>query len=57
MVVKTIRLHQVYNVEPVWLACLSVADSEVIPLSIASGIIVRLEDDIVLKFVNLDCSS
>ena len=57
MVVETIRLHQVYNVEPVWLACLSVADSEVIPLSIASGIIVRLEDDIVLKFVNLDCSS
>lgn len=57
MVIKTVRLHQVDNVEPVWLARLCIADSKIVPLGITSGVVVRLEDDIVFKFVNLDRST
>lgn len=57
MVVKTVGLHQVYDVKPVRLTCLCVADSEIVPLGIPPGVVVGLQDDIIFKFVHLDCSS
>jgi len=57
VVVKTVRLHQVDNIEPVRLTCLCVADSEVVPLGVPPGVVVGLQDYVVFEFVHLDRSS
>jgi hypothetical protein len=54
MVIERVRLHQINNVEFIRLACFGVRDSEVVPLGVASGVVVRLEDQVVLIFIHLD---
>ena len=57
MVVETVRLHQVDDVEAILLACPSVRDAEVVPLRIASRVIVGLQDQVVFILVHLDGSA
>ena len=54
MVIERVRLHQIDNVEFIRLACFGVSDSEVVPLGVASGVVVRLEDQVVLIFIHLN---
>ena len=56
MVVQRVRLDQVYDIEPVILSCLGIGDSEVVPLSIASGVVVWLQNQVILILVHLDGS-
>lgn len=53
-VVQRVRLDQVDDIEAVRLASFSVADAEVVPLRVALGVVVGLENEIVLIFVDLD---
>ena len=57
MVEKGIWLHQIDNIEFVRLACFCIAHSEVIPLRIASCVIIRLKDQVIFILVNLDSSA
>lgn len=57
MVVQTVRLHEINYVKTVWLASFRIADSEIVPLSIAPRVVVWLKDEVILKLINLNCSS
>ena len=57
LIVETVRFHEVDDVESVGLPCFSVCYPEVIPLSVAPSVIVRLEDQVVFELVYLNCSS
>lgn len=57
MIVKTVGLHQVDDIEAILLACPRVRDAEVVPLGVASRVIVRLQDQIVFVLVHLDGSA
>lgn len=57
MIVEGVRLHQVDDVEAVGLSGFGVAYPEVVPLSVAPGVVVRFKDQVVLEFVDLDCAS
>ena len=54
MIVKGVRLHKIDDIESVGFACFSVRHSEIVPLSITSSVVIRLQNKIVLVFVNLD---
>ena len=57
MVVQTIRLQEIYDIESVGAAYYSIADSEIVPLCEASCIVVRLKNQVIFKFVHLNCST
>mmetsp|Transcript_16008 Transcript_16008/g.24820 ORF Transcript_16008/g.24820 Transcript_16008/m.24820 type:complete len:261 (-) Transcript_16008:469-1251(-) len=54
VVVERVGLDKVDDIEAVVLACFGVGHAEVVPLSIPSGVVVRLQDEIVLVLVYLD---
>jgi hypothetical protein len=51
-VVQTVRLHHVNYVDPVLLVLPRVRDQEVEPLDVPVRLVVRLQDQVVLKFVS-----
>mmetsp|Transcript_5913 Transcript_5913/g.5318 ORF Transcript_5913/g.5318 Transcript_5913/m.5318 type:complete len:436 (+) Transcript_5913:557-1864(+) len=57
MVVQGVRLHQVNDVEVVGLVGFSVRDPEVVPLGVPAGVVVWLQDQIVLKLIHLNGSA
>ena len=57
MVVQRVGLHQVNDVESVRLSGLCICDSKVKPLRVASGVVVRFQNQVILIFVDLDCSA
>ena len=57
MVVQTIRLQEIYDIESIGTACHCVADSEIVPLCEASCIVVGLKNQIVFEFVHLNRSA
>ena len=57
MIVETVGLHQVDDIEAILLACPRVRDAEVVPLGVASRVIVRLQDQVVFILVHLDGSA
>lgn len=56
MVIKRVRLHQVDDIEPVKFSGAHVCYSEVVPLGIATCVVVWLQDKVVFILVNLDGS-
>ena len=54
MIVKGVRLHKIDDIESVRFACFGVRHSEIVPLSITSSVVIRLQNKIVFIFVNLD---
>ena len=54
MIVKGVRLHKIDDIESVRLACFGVRYSEIVPLGITSGVVIRLQNKIVLVFINLN---
>lgn len=57
MIIQRVRLNQVNDVKPIVLSRLRILNSKVIPLSISPRVVIRLEDQVVLVFVNLNSSS
>jgi len=57
LVVGAVGLHQVDNVELISHVLACIANAEVKPLRVVSCAIVILEDQIVLVFSHLNCSS
>ena len=57
VIVQTVGLHQIDDVEPILLAGTSVCYSEVVPLSVASCVVIWLQNQVVLMLVHLDSSS
>lgn len=57
MIVQRVRLDEIDDVKPIVFASLCIRDAEVKPLRVASGVVVGLEDEVILVFVNLDGSS
>lgn len=57
MIVETVRLHKVDDVEAVLFASPSVCNLEVVPLSVPTSVVIRLQNQIILIFVNLDCTA
>lgn len=57
MVVEGIWLDQINNVESVVLTSFGVRDTEVVPLSVSSCVVIRLQDQIIFVLINLDSSS
>ena len=55
VVVQTVRLQQVYDVESVRLARSGICHLEIEPLRLAFGVEVWLENEVVLVLLNLDC--
>lgn len=55
MVVKTVRLDQVDDVEPVKSAGSRILNSEIVPLCVSPRIVVRFQNQVILVFVYLDC--
>ena len=56
MVVEGVWFEQVYDVESVCLACHCIRDSEVVPLGVSVGAVVRLQNQVIFKLIHLDCS-
>jgi len=56
MIIQRVWLHQVDDIEAVGLACLRVGNAEVEPLSVATRVIIWLQDQVVLIFVDLNCA-
>jgi hypothetical protein len=56
MVVERIRLHKVYDVEAIGFARSCVFDSEIVPLSVPPGVVVRLKNQVILEFIHLNSS-
>ena len=54
MIIKTIWLQEVDNIETIEFVGSGILNTEVIPLSVTSGAIIRLEDQIIFEFVNLN---
>lgn len=54
MVVERVGLKQVYDVETVGSPGHRVLDAEVVPLRVAVRVEVRLEDQVIFEFVDLD---
>ena len=54
MVVERVGLKQVYDVETVGSPSHRVLDAEVVPLRVAVRVEVRLEDQVIFEFVDLD---
>jgi len=57
MIVEWIRLKQVDNVKTVGSAGDRVGNSEVVPLCVSVGVVVRLQNQIIFKLVDLDCAA
>ena len=57
MIIKTIWLEQIDDIEAISAARPRILDPEVVPLGVASCPVVWLEDEIVFKFVDLDSSA
>ena len=57
MVIEGIWLDQINNVESVVLTSFGVRDTEVVPLSVSSCVVIRLQDQIIFVLINLDSSS
>ena len=57
MIVETVRLQQINDVETVDAARSRILHSEVIPLSVSTGAIVRLQNYVIFELVHLDCPS
>ena len=57
MVIQRVGLHQIDYIEAVQFACAYIGNAEVVPLSVAARVVVGLQDQVVLKLVNLDRSS
>ena len=57
MVIEGVGLHQVDNVESVQFSGSCVSNSEIVPLSIATCVVVRLQYKVVFIFVDLNRSS
>ena len=57
MIVKGVRLHKIDDIESVRFACFGVRHSEIVPLSITSSVVIRLQNKIVFVFINLDGST
>jgi hypothetical protein len=55
MVVKTVRLDQVDDVEPVKSAGSRILNSEVVPLRVSPCVVVWLQNQVILVFVDLNC--
>lgn len=54
MVIQWVRLHQVDDVETVRFASFNVRNTEVEPLCVATRVIIRLQDQVILILVYLD---
>ena len=50
MIVETIGFHHVYYVEAVFLGNTHIRHTEIVPLDVALGEVVRLQDQVVFKF-------
>ena len=57
VIVQTVGLHQVDDIETILLTRPCVCNPEIVPLSVASRIVVRLQDQIILVLVHLNCSA
>ena len=57
MVIEGVGLHQVDYVESVQFSGSCVSNSEIVPLSIATCVVVRLQYKVVFIFVDLNRSS
>lgn len=57
MIIEGIWFHHVDDVESVGLASTCVTNPKIVPLSVTSSVIIRLQDQIVFEFINLDCTS
>ena len=57
LVVRTLVLDEIYEVEFVVDALLHVGHSEVVPLGVGGGAVVVLQDHVVLILSDLDCSA
>lgn len=57
MIIEGIGFHHVDNVESVCLTSTCVANPKVVPLGISSRIIVWFQDQIIFKFIDLNCTT
>ena len=57
MVVQRVRLDQVNDVKFVILPSFGVRNTEVVPLSIPSCVVIRLQNKIIFILIDLNCSS
>ena len=57
MVVETVRFHQVDDIESILLASSRVSNAEIVPLGVASRVVIWLQDQVVLILVHLNCSA
>lgn len=57
MVIKRVWLEKVNDVESVSAPCHCVGDAKIVPLSEATRVVVRFQNQVVLKFVNLNCAT
>ena len=54
VIVQTVRLQEIDDVESVRPACLRVLQTEVEPLIVCLRIVIWLQDEIILEFIDLD---
>ena len=56
MIIERIWLHKIDYVEPVGFARFRVRHPKVVPLGVSARVIVGLKDEVILVFINLNCS-
>ena len=57
MIVQRVGLQQIDDVEAVSATSSRIGDPEVVPLGEAASVVVRLQNQVVLELVDLDCAS
>jgi len=57
MVIKRVRFDQINDIEPIVFASFCIRHTEVIPLSVTPGVVIRLQNEIILIFIHLNSPS
>lgn len=57
MIIKRIRLNKIDDIKSIIFTSLCIRNTEVKPLSIASGVVVGFKNEVILVFINLNGSS
>lgn len=57
MVIKRVRFDQIDDIESVVFPSFCIRHTEVIPLSVTPGVVIRLQNEIILIFIHLNSPS
>ena len=57
MIVKGVWFHEIDDVETILLSSTRVSNAEVVPLGVASCVVIRLENQIVFILIDLNCTA